>query len=109
MACRSWRVRFTTHPTHLKICVSANLFVCVGVFRFLSMTSTIGYAETFAVFEDFYVRAGVASASRISWIGSVQGFTMLLVMFPAGYLFDLGYCRTVPIFGTIFFVFSWVI
>lgn len=70
------------------------------------MSSTIGYLDTFGVYEDYYVHAGVGSASRVSWIGSVQGFAMLLAAFPAGYFYDMGYCRVTPILGTVLFVFS---
>lgn len=68
--------------------------------------ATIGYLDAFGVYEDYFVCAGVGSASHVSWIGSVQAFSMLLAAFPAGYFFDMGYCRITPILGSAIFVFS---
>lgn len=70
------------------------------------MFTTIGYAEAFGVYEDYFVRTGVASASQISWIGSVQALCSFLSCFPAGFLYDMGYCRATPIFGSILMIFS---
>lgn len=74
--------------------------------RFLTLFTTIGYAEAFGVYEDYYVRAGAASASSISWIGSTQALCLFLSCLPAGYLYDMGYCRVTPIFGAALMVFS---
>ena len=45
---------------------------------FMTLFTTIGFAEAFGVYEDFFVRTGVASASQISWVGSVQGLCAYL-------------------------------
>lgn len=70
------------------------------------MFITVGYGQTFGVYEDYYVRAGAASASSISWIGTTQVLCSSLMFIPAGLLYDKGYCRATPLFGAALMVFS---
>ncbi|KAF8999606.1 MFS general substrate transporter [Cyathus striatus] len=76
----------------------------VGGF-FVTM-STFGYTYAFGVYQDIYTRSQLASASRISWIGSTQLFFIFLVGLPAGKMLDLGYYRHTMIVGSVLYVFS---
>ncbi|RDB20144.1 Riboflavin transporter MCH5 [Hypsizygus marmoreus] len=67
---------------------------------------TFGYANAFGVYQDIYTRAGTASPSRISWIGSTQLFFLLGMGLPAGKLVDMGYFRHAIFVGSVIFVFS---
>ncbi|KAF8996239.1 MFS general substrate transporter [Cyathus striatus] len=68
--------------------------------------ATLGYSNAFGVYQDVYTRSGLASASKISWIGSTQIFFMFSMGLPAGKLLDIGYYRHTMILGTILYVFS---
>jgi len=67
---------------------------------------TFGFASSFGVFEDYYVRLGASSSSNISWIGSLQLFFLFFMGFPAGKLFDAGYFHETTAFGILLYVFS---
>ncbi|KAG5649893.1 hypothetical protein H0H81_001626 [Sphagnurus paluster] len=71
-----------------------------------ALTATFGYINAFGVYQDFYTRAGVASASSISWVGSTQLFFAFLMGLPAGKLLDMGYFRQTIFTGSLLFVFS---
>ncbi|KAJ6483628.1 major facilitator superfamily domain-containing protein [Mycena vitilis] len=60
---------------------------------FMIMFCSLGYASSFGVYQDYYVRAYLpnSSASAISWIGSVNLFIILSGGFIAGRLHDRGY------------------
>ncbi|KAJ7929583.1 MFS general substrate transporter [Mycena leptocephala] len=60
---------------------------------FLILFCGFGYATSFGVYQDFYVRTYLlhSSASAISWIGSVNIFIVLSGGFIAGRLHDRGY------------------
>ncbi|KIK60071.1 hypothetical protein GYMLUDRAFT_85576 [Collybiopsis luxurians FD-317 M1] len=72
---------------------------------FLIMFCVFGYASAFGVFQDFYTRNSVASASNISWIGSVQLFLMIATSLPAGRLVDKGYFRPLVAVGSVMYTF----
>ncbi|KIK57027.1 hypothetical protein GYMLUDRAFT_46646 [Collybiopsis luxurians FD-317 M1] len=73
---------------------------------FLVAMVTFGYTNAFGVYQDIYTRAGAASPSRISWIGSTQMFFLLAMSLPAGKLLDMGYFRQTTIAGSLLYVFS---
>ncbi|KAI0027983.1 MFS general substrate transporter [Vararia minispora EC-137] len=70
------------------------------------MTATYGYGNAFGVYQDRYVREGVASASSISWIGSIQIFLTMVSGIYTGPLVDRGYIRPMIFIGSVIFVFS---
>lgn len=74
--------------------------------RWFSLFATFGYANAFGVYQDYYTRSGSASASSISWIGSTQLFFLLGTAFPAGKLFDMGYCRQLIFCGGLLYIVS---
>ncbi|KAI0314511.1 major facilitator superfamily domain-containing protein [Amylostereum chailletii] len=71
----------------------------------LIMFAVFGYANAFGVFQDLYTRAGTASPSAVSWIGSVQVFLMVGMALPAGRLVDAGYFRPLLCGGSALFAF----
>ena len=73
------------------------------------MMSTFGYTNAFGVYQDFYTRSHVASASRTSWIGSTQLFLLTVTGLFAGKLVDLGYFRQTVFAGSLIYVFSCVL
>ena len=73
------------------------------------MMSTFGYTNAFGVYQDFYTRSHVASASRTSWIGSTQLFLLTATGLFAGKLVDLGYFRQTVLAGSFIYVFSCVL
>jgi hypothetical protein len=79
------------------------------VHRVCAMTGVFGYANAFGVYQDHYVRQGVASASSASWIGSLQIFILIASGSFTGPLVDRGYFRATFLSGSILFVFSCVI
>lgn len=82
---------------------SAALMTVVG--GWLTVFCTFGYANAFGVFQDLYTRSGAASASNVSWIGSVQWFFLIAGGLPSGKLFDAGHFRLTMAAGSILFVF----
>ncbi|RDB19803.1 Riboflavin transporter MCH5 [Hypsizygus marmoreus] len=73
---------------------------------FITTTASVGYVNSFGVYQDIYTRSGVASVSKISWIGSTQIFFMLAMGLPGGKLLDMGYFRLNMLIGSAVFVFS---
>ncbi|ETW84736.1 MFS monocarboxylate transporter [Heterobasidion irregulare TC 32-1] len=67
---------------------------------------TFGYSNAFGVYQDLYTRDGAASASRVSWVGSVQLFFLVGMGLPAGKLLDMGYFRQTILAGSLLYVFS---
>ncbi len=67
---------------------------------------TFGYVNAFGVYQDVYTRAGTASPSAISWIGSTQLFFLLAMGLPGGILLDKGYFRITLAAGSLLYVFS---
>ncbi|KAF2438302.1 MFS general substrate transporter [Karstenula rhodostoma CBS 690.94] len=65
-----------------------------------------GLLGSFGVYQSYYsleMLQGIPD-SKISWIGSVQGFFMFMVSFLIGPIFDAGYLRPLLITGTLFSV-----
>lgn len=62
---------------------------------FLMFFNTWGIVNSFGVYQSYYETDLLASegSSRISWIGSLQGFLLMLAGIVVGPLFDLGYYR----------------
>ncbi|TFK41529.1 MFS general substrate transporter [Crucibulum laeve] len=73
---------------------------------FLVNIATVGYVNSFGVYQDAYTRSHAASPSSISWIGSTQIFLLLAMGLPAGKLLDLGYFRQTMLAGSIIYVTS---
>lgn len=62
-----------------------------------------GFVFTFGSFQSYYELTFLqgTSASSISWIGTVQTFTLIFVGIGSGPLFDLGYFRTMLLLGAL--------
>ena len=67
-----------------------------------------GVFNTYGAFQTFYEQEllSSSSASAISWIGSIQGFLLLLIGSLTGPVFDMGYVRSLMIVGSFLMVFS---
>ncbi|KAF7297949.1 hypothetical protein HMN09_01015700 [Mycena chlorophos] len=74
----------------------------------LCLFSTFGFAFTFGVYEDYYVRIYLTdhSPSSIAWIGSFQLMMPFFCGPLAGKLFDKGYFHEVEIVGGVIFTVS---
>ena len=70
---------------------------------FLMFFNTWGVANAFGEFQTYYENNLLSSegSSRISWIGSVQGFLLMVSGTLTGPLFDLGYYRHLLVIGTV--------
>jgi MFS family permease len=60
------------------------------------------------VFQTFYEANFLhsSSSSAISWIGSIQGFLLLVISVITGPIFDMGYLKSLTFGGTILLVFG---
>ena len=69
---------------------------------------TRGIVTSFGTFQEYYESAILEheSSSAISWVGTVQGFLLLLVGILTGPIFDRGYVRHLVLAGTFFIVFG---
>ena len=65
----------------------------------LVVFNTWGYANSFGIFQAYYVSSLSLPASTISWIGSVQVFLIFLIGSVSGRAFDSGYYRPFLWFG----------
>ncbi|TVY94412.1 Aspyridones efflux protein [Lachnellula willkommii] len=67
-----------------------------------------GIINTFGAYQAFYEQnlLSTHNSSQISWIGTFQGFLLVVFSFVAGPIFDQGYFRTLIITGTILVVFG---
>lgn len=70
---------------------------------FMIFFNTWGVVNSFGVYQTYYENNFLQSegASRISWIGSIQGFLLMSSGTFAGPLFDLGYYRYLLVIGLI--------
>ncbi|KXJ88270.1 major facilitator superfamily domain-containing protein, partial [Microdochium bolleyi] len=69
---------------------------------FILFFNSWGMANTYGVFQTYYSRYLLAemSPSAISWIGSIQGFFLLVVGVVTGPLYDAGHLRLILATGT---------
>ena len=67
-----------------------------------------GIVNTFGAYQDYYVSELLANKtpSAISWIGTLQGFLLLVVGILTGPIFDRGYVRHLIVVGTFLVVFG---
>ncbi|KAF4624137.1 hypothetical protein G7Y89_g14036 [Cudoniella acicularis] len=67
-----------------------------------------GIVNTFGAYQAFYQTHQLASSSpsAISWIGTIQGFLMIVIGVFTGPLYDMGYLRTLMYTGTFLIVFG---
>lgn len=67
-----------------------------------------GLVNSFGVFQSYYQSDLIPSysSSSIAWIGTMQGFLLLLVGVIVGPIFDKGYVRSLVIIGTFLVVFG---
>lgn len=67
-----------------------------------------GIVNAFGAYQAFYQSNLLASssASDISWIGTVQGFLLVVVGVVTGPLYDMGYLHALVYLGTFFIVFG---
>ena len=62
--------------------------------------------NTFGVYQTYYEQVNLASASDISWIGSLQSFLLLLVGAVTGPVYDAGHFRFLLLTGSFLIVFG---
>lgn len=70
---------------------------------------TRGLVNSFGVFQEYYESALLptsSSSSAISWIGTLQGFLLIVVGILTGPLFDRGYFRHLIFTGAFLVVFG---
>ena len=79
-----------------------------GVQRAELIRFTRGLVNTFGVFQDYYESAilSTSTSSAISWIGTLQGFLLIVVGILTGPLFDRGYFRHLIFTGAFLVVFG---
>lgn len=67
-----------------------------------------GVVNTFGVYQSYYENTLLPnySASSISWIGTVQGFLLLMAGLVVGPIYDKGYLRSLITAGTFLVVFG---
>ncbi|KIM75932.1 hypothetical protein PILCRDRAFT_826763 [Piloderma croceum F 1598] len=68
--------------------------------------ATFGYLNAFGVYQAYYSTHLGKPDSTISWIGSFQLFMQFALGYPAGKLFDEGYCRHLIFGGSIVYSLS---
>ncbi|KAF9485166.1 MFS general substrate transporter [Pholiota conissans] len=75
---------------------------------FLLQFCGFGYTAAFGVYQDYYTRVHItnASASAISWIGSINAFILIASGLYAGPLYDRGYFYHLLYGGSFLSVFS---
>jgi MFS family permease len=74
-----------------------------------TLLQPLGTANAFGVFQDLYTRSHAASASNVSWIGSVQVFFLIFSGLPAGKLLDAGHFRKLMLGASALYLLSCVI
>ncbi|KAF7347960.1 MFS general substrate transporter [Mycena sanguinolenta] len=81
---------------------------CTVAGAWLVLFGTFGYAYTFGVYEDYYVRVFLTNhtPSSIAWIGSFQLMMPFLMGPIAGKIFDDGGFHAIEIVGGLIFTFS---
>lgn len=69
---------------------------------------TRGIVNSFGAYQEYYKSAILAheTPSAISWIGTVQGFLLLIIGILTGPIYDRGYVRHLIFSGTILVVFG---
>ncbi|KAB5523114.1 MFS monocarboxylate transporter [Coniochaeta sp. 2T2.1] len=65
----------------------------------LVLVNTIGYANSYGVFEQYYVSKLRLSVSQISWAGSIQVFLLCAVPIVTGRVFHYGLLRALLVVG----------
>ncbi|GBE84114.1 Aspyridones efflux protein [Sparassis crispa] len=75
---------------------------------FFLFFSSWGIANTFGVYQTFYEEdmLRTTSPSTIAWVGSLQGFLMMVIGILTGPIFDMGYSRALVWVGTFMVVFG---
>ncbi|KAI0032639.1 putative MFS monocarboxylate transporter [Vararia minispora EC-137] len=75
---------------------------------FLIFMDTWGIVNTYGAFQTIYELDILKSStpSAIAWIGSIQGFILLLVGSPAGVVFDRGYFHSLVFSGAVLIFFG---
>ncbi|KAL6299490.1 major facilitator superfamily domain-containing protein [Sparassis latifolia] len=75
---------------------------------FFLFFSSWGIANTFGVYQTFYEEdmLRTTSPSTIAWVGSLQGFLMMVIGILTGPIFDMGYSRALVLVGTLMVVFG---
>ncbi|RAH78996.1 MFS monocarboxylate transporter [Aspergillus japonicus CBS 114.51] len=78
------------------------------VAAFFLFFNSWGLLNAYGVFQSYYQSDLIPgySSSAITWIGTVQGFTLLLVGVIVGPIFDKGYLRSIVAVGTFMVVFG---
>ncbi|OTA59643.1 MFS general substrate transporter [Hypoxylon sp. EC38] len=66
--------------------------------------STLGFSNSFGVFQSYYTHniLDSYSSSDISWIGTTEGFLLSIIGIVSGPLYDKGYIRYLMIAGSLF-------
>ncbi|EMR08291.1 hypothetical protein PNEG_03136 [Pneumocystis murina B123] len=69
-----------------------------------------GIVNSFGIFQTYYKSTLLkdSSLSNIAWIGTVQGFSIILVSLLIGPVYDRGYTRPLIIFGSFLIIFGMI-
>lgn len=69
---------------------------------------TRGIVNTFGAYQDYYESTILSheTPSAISWVGTLQGFLLLIIGILTGPIFDRGYVRHLIVAGTFLVVFG---
>ncbi|PQE19420.1 MFS monocarboxylate transporter protein [Rutstroemia sp. NJR-2017a BBW] len=73
---------------------------------FLFYFNSWGLVNTFGTFETYYIQIFPKTPSEIAWIGTTQGFLLVLVGVLTGSLHDKGYFRPLVLVGSFMIVFG---
>lgn len=67
-----------------------------------------GLVNTYGVYQTYYQSTLPQSSSEISWIGTFQGFLLVVIGVITGPIYDRGYFRSLLVLGTFLVVFGMV-
>ncbi|OIW32892.1 MFS monocarboxylate transporter [Coniochaeta ligniaria NRRL 30616] len=70
----------------------------------LVLVNTIGYSNSYGIFEQYYVSELHLSVSQVSWAGGLQIFLLCFVSIFSGRVFDYGLLRPLLVSGSVLMV-----
>ena len=74
----------------------------------LTVSVPRGLVNSFGAFESYYEITIPCSPSDIAWIGTFQGFLLLLIGILTGPIYDLGYFRALVMIGSFLVTFGMI-
>lgn len=97
--CKSWGPSFY-------FLIHGKFALLLNTITWSHLTIFRGIVNTFGVYQAYYAIHLDQSPSNISWIGSIQGYLLLLVGVFTGPLYDMGYFRHLLAVGSVLVVFG---